>query len=92
MTAGRPIAAITGASGYLGRVIRSAFDAEGWLRTRDAGSFEDGRLTVFGRLDDVIVTGGETNYIMATLAIFLDLYNIFISLLNLLMAFTGQRD
>ena len=39
-----------------------------------------------------IVNGGETNYIMATLSIFLDLYNIFISLLNLLMAFTGQRD
>ena len=39
-----------------------------------------------------IVTGGETNYVMATLSIFLNLYNIFISLLNLLMAFTGQRD
>ena len=39
-----------------------------------------------------IVNGGETNYVMATLNIFLNLYNIFISLLNLLMAFTGQRD
>jgi FtsH-binding integral membrane protein len=29
---------------------------------------------------------------MATLNIFLNLYNIFISLLNLLMAFSGQRD
>ena len=37
-----------------------------------------------------IVHGGETNYVMATLALFLDLYNIFISLLNLLMAFTGD--
>ena len=36
--------------------------------------------------------GGETNYIMATLSLFLDLYNIFISLLHLLLAFTGQRD
>ncbi len=39
-----------------------------------------------------IVHGGETNYVMATLNIFLNLYNIFISLLNLLMAFSGQRD
>jgi FtsH-binding integral membrane protein len=39
-----------------------------------------------------IVRGGETNYVTATLSIFLSLYNIFISLLNLLLAFTGQRD
>ena len=29
---------------------------------------------------------------MATLGVFLSLYNIFISLLHLLLAFTGQRD
>jgi FtsH-binding integral membrane protein len=39
-----------------------------------------------------IVRGGETNYITATLNLFLDVYNIFISLLNLLLAFSGQRD
>ncbi len=39
-----------------------------------------------------IVRGGETNYVMATLNLFLSLYNIFISLLNLLLAFSGQRD
>jgi modulator of FtsH protease len=39
-----------------------------------------------------IVRGGETNYVMATLNIFLNLYNIFVSLLNLLLAFSGQRD
>ena len=39
-----------------------------------------------------VVTGGETNYIMATLAIYLDVYNLFVNLLNLLMAFTGERD
>ena len=39
-----------------------------------------------------IVRGGETNYITATLSLFLDVYNIFISLLNILLAFTGQRD
>jgi modulator of FtsH protease len=39
-----------------------------------------------------IVQGGETNYVTATLGVFLSLYNIFISLLNLLLAFSGQRD
>jgi modulator of FtsH protease len=39
-----------------------------------------------------IVNGGETNYVMATLGVFLSLYNIFTSLLHLLMAFTGDRD
>ena len=39
-----------------------------------------------------IVRGGETNYVMATLNLFLDLFNIFVSLLNLLLAFTGQRE
>jgi len=39
-----------------------------------------------------IVTGGETNYVSATLAIYLDIYNVFVSLLNLVMAFGGERD
>jgi FtsH-binding integral membrane protein len=39
-----------------------------------------------------IVRGGETNYITATLNLFLSVYNIFISLLNILLALTGQRD
>ena len=39
-----------------------------------------------------IVRGGQTNYIMATLALFLDIFNIFVNLLNLLMMFSGQRD
>src|SRR5512141_1919395 len=36
-----------------------------------------------------IVRGGETNYISATLKLFLDVYNIFINLLNILLAFSG---
>ncbi len=32
---------------------------DGWLRTRDAGRLVRGRLKVLGRLDDVILTGGE---------------------------------
>ena len=39
-----------------------------------------------------IVHGGETNYVMATLRLFLSIYNLFISLLQLLMAFSGERD
>lgn len=39
-----------------------------------------------------VVNGGETNYVTATLAIYLDIYNVFISLLNILMIFTGRRD
>ena len=35
-------------------------DADGWFATADAGSVDaDGRVTVHGRLDDAIVTGGE---------------------------------
>lgn len=39
-----------------------------------------------------VVNGGETNYITATLSIYLDLYNIFVNLLSLLGIFGGQRD
>ena len=39
-----------------------------------------------------IVTGGETNYVMATTGVYLSLLNIFTSLLHLLMALTGERD
>jgi len=39
-----------------------------------------------------IINGGETNYISATLAVYLDLYNIFSNLLMLLGIFGGNRD
>ena len=39
-----------------------------------------------------IVHGGETNYITATLSLFLNVWNIFISLLNILLMLTGQRE
>lgn len=39
-----------------------------------------------------IVHGGETNYVMATLSLYMNIYNLFINLLNLLMAFSGERE
>ncbi len=39
-----------------------------------------------------VIDGGETNYVTATLAIYLDLYNIFQNLLALLGIFGGERD
>ncbi len=39
-----------------------------------------------------VIDGGETNYVMATLAIYLDLYNVFQNLLMLLGIFGGERD
>ena len=39
-----------------------------------------------------VVNGGETNYISATLAIYLDLYNVFTNLLALLGIFGGNRN
>lgn len=39
-----------------------------------------------------VMDGGETNYVTATLAIYLDIYNVFTSLLQLLMALGGNDD
>ena len=39
-----------------------------------------------------IINGGETNYISATLSIYLNVYNVFVNLLALLGIFGGERD
>jgi modulator of FtsH protease len=39
-----------------------------------------------------VLDGGEDNYVMAALSIYLDLYNVFQSLLMLLTSFGGDRD
>ncbi|MGY8904484.1 MAG: Bax inhibitor-1/YccA family protein [Burkholderiales bacterium] len=39
-----------------------------------------------------IIDGGETNYISATLALYLDIFNVFQSLLALLGIFGGERE
>ena len=37
-----------------------------------------------------IIHGGETNYIMATVTLYISIYNLFLSLLHLLSAFSGR--
>jgi len=39
-----------------------------------------------------IIHGGETNYIRATVSLYLNIYNIFIHLLHLLAALSGNRN
>jgi modulator of FtsH protease len=39
-----------------------------------------------------IVHGGETNYVMATLSLYISVYQLFTNLLHLLMAFAGDRE
>lgn len=38
----------------------------------------------------VIIHGGETNYISATVMLFVAIYNVFMSLLSLILSFTGS--
>jgi o-succinylbenzoate---CoA ligase len=66
-SAGRPLLGVELRIGDGGEILvrgpmvaRSALADDGWLHTRDRGRLdEDGFLHVEGRLDDVIVTGGE---------------------------------
>lgn len=37
-----------------------------------------------------MIHGGETNYIMATVSLYVSIYNLFLSLLHLLAAFSGE--
>lgn len=62
MTSGRSTAAITGASGYLGRTIRSALDAHGWrtialVRSPGADDPDAIPFTLGGGLDPAILEG-----------------------------------
>lgn len=40
----------------------------------------------------MIINGGERNYIMATITLYVSIYNLFLSLLQLFAAFSGNRD
>jgi O-succinylbenzoic acid--CoA ligase len=52
------------AEGYVGdpgataAAFRTDPDGTRWFRTSDLGRLDDGRLTILGRADDVILTGG----------------------------------
>ncbi len=39
-----------------------------------------------------IIHGGERNYIVATVGLYVSIYNLFVSLLHILSAFAGNRD
>jgi modulator of FtsH protease len=39
-----------------------------------------------------IINGGETNYIRATVSLYLNIYNLFIHMLHLIGAFGGGDD
>jgi len=39
-----------------------------------------------------VVNGGETNYVTATLSVYLSIYNVFSNLLMLLGVLGGERD
>jgi len=39
-----------------------------------------------------IVHGGEQNYVMATLRVYIDIYGMFVHLLNILLALAGNRE
>jgi O-succinylbenzoic acid--CoA ligase len=60
VTDGIELAGPTLALGYrLDPAATAAAFSDGWFRTRDAGTLRpDGRLTVHGRLDDVVISGG----------------------------------
>ena len=38
-----------------------------------------------------IIHGGETNYILATISLYLALYNLFVSLLQIMMLFSNSN-
>ncbi|WP_274644967.1 Bax inhibitor-1 family protein [Pseudomonas serbica] len=38
-----------------------------------------------------IIHGGQTNYVLATVGLYVSIYNLFLSLLNLLQAFSGNK-
>lgn len=39
-----------------------------------------------------LIYGGQRNYILATISLYASIYNLFVSLLQLLMVFAGRRD
>jgi len=76
-------------------MVRGEFDfgfAVEWMR-KDLGIvLDEADRNQLGLDINDIVRGGETNYISATLTLYVSLYNIFTSLLQLLGIIGGDRD
>lgn len=47
---------------------------DGWYYTSDVGHFEDGKLIVDGRIDDVVITGGENISLLAIERVLAEIY------------------
>lgn len=61
-----------------------------YLMISCAGAFIASALILFDTAR--IINGGERNYIMATISLYLDLYMLFIYLLNIFTAFSGRNN
>ncbi len=63
---GQPLDGVEVAIGDEGRIAlrgkvlaHDLVDSDGWFFTSDAGRLEDGKLIVEGRIDEIVITGGE---------------------------------
>jgi O-succinylbenzoic acid--CoA ligase len=63
---GNPLEGVEVAIGEAGRILirgrilaHELVSEDGWYYTSDAGRIENGKLIVEGRIDDIIITGGE---------------------------------
>jgi len=63
---GQPLEGVEVSIGESGRIAikgkvlaHELVDGDGWYYTSDAGHYEDGKIIIDGRIDDVVITGGE---------------------------------
>lgn len=74
----------------LGAMIVGMFtDIAGLQLTISAGFVLFSSMVILYQTSQII-HGGERNYVLATVTLFVSIYNLFLSLLNLLMAFSGE--
>jgi len=74
----------------LGAMLLSAFTNIGGLHLAISAGFVLFSSAVILYQTSEIIHGGETNYIMATISLYVSIYNLFVSLLNILSAFSGN--
>lgn len=63
---GQPLEGVEVSIGESGRIAikgkvlaHELVDGDGWYYTSDSGHYEDGKIIIDGRIDDVVITGGE---------------------------------